>query len=549
VRERAVLVGAALAIAVGFAWGLPGSHSWSADSISPRSCGLGAIVETYRSGHFHAYPPLHMALLTILSLPWIGLAAARVGTAPDLLEGELIKPLYMTGIEVSARLVAAAMALGVIACTIRLWTRLVSRQAGIAAGVLVAANAPFIYYAHTGNLDVPYLFWVSLAVVELDRVACGEPREGQALLAAAAAVLTKDQAAAGLLFVVPIWLLLIPWMARGESVARPGVLRASALTAIAYVVISGAAVNPAGFRARIAFLLGPASQTWAGYPRGLNGATALARDAFWKIPELTSWPVALLAAVGVGVAVVSKRDRLERARILLPLVATVSFTLLFTLTARRSEHRFLLPHSVWLAPYAAVVLERARQAVGRVWRVVAILAAVGAMVPAVLGVASMDATLLADPRYEAERFLAMQPAGSRVEVAGGPIFLPRIPHQLIATRPGVEPLADRQRIAGIAEVIDPAMDPRPRAPDLIVLATELSNEAATEPPPLSAPYGLMGYRDARSRSFLRSLRDGSLGYRRALRATCVLPWPLSCRRVHGSTGGEVWIYERASRVN
>ena len=114
-RERAVLVATALAIAVGFTWGLPGSHAWAADSISPRSCGLGAIVETYRPGHFHTYPPLHMALLTLLSLPWMGIAAASVGTAPDALEAELIKPLYMTGIEVSARLVSAAMALGVIA--------------------------------------------------------------------------------------------------------------------------------------------------------------------------------------------------------------------------------------------------------------------------------------------------------------------------------------------------------------------------------------------------------------------------------------------------
>src|SRR5437763_1019831 len=92
-RERWVVGATAVAIAVGFTWGLPGTHSWSADSISPRSCGLGAIAETYTPGHFHTYPPLHMAWLTLLSLPWMALAAAHVGFGQDALAAELIKPL------------------------------------------------------------------------------------------------------------------------------------------------------------------------------------------------------------------------------------------------------------------------------------------------------------------------------------------------------------------------------------------------------------------------------------------------------------------------
>src|SRR5579859_3886072 len=121
--ERLVLGGFALSIAIGFTWGLPGSSSWAVDSISPRSCGLGAIVETYWPGHFHTYPPLHMALLTVLSLPWMAAAALRVGLDVDALRGELIKPLYMTGIEVGARLLAATMALAIVATTMRWWTR------------------------------------------------------------------------------------------------------------------------------------------------------------------------------------------------------------------------------------------------------------------------------------------------------------------------------------------------------------------------------------------------------------------------------------------
>jgi hypothetical protein len=139
-RDPAVLLQIALglAIAVGFSWGLPGSDSWMADSISPRSCGLGAIVETYLPGHYHKYPPLHMALLSVLSLPWMGLAASRVGAGVDALGAELIKPLYMTGIEVSARLVAAAMAIFALRFTMEHWGRLAGPRARLAAGAVLA---------------------------------------------------------------------------------------------------------------------------------------------------------------------------------------------------------------------------------------------------------------------------------------------------------------------------------------------------------------------------------------------------------------------------
>ena len=35
---------------------------------------------------------------------------------------------------------------------------------------VVATNAIFVLYAHTGNTDVPYLFWLTWAFFELDRV-------------------------------------------------------------------------------------------------------------------------------------------------------------------------------------------------------------------------------------------------------------------------------------------------------------------------------------------------------------------------------------------
>jgi hypothetical protein len=542
--ERAVLAAFAVAIGVGFTWGLPNSNTWAVDAISPRSCGLGAIVETYWPGHFHTYPPLHMAWLTMLSLPWIGLAVLRAGAGLDALGDELIKPLYMTGIEVSARALAAAMALGIVWNTIRWWTRMQGRVAGVGAGIVTASNATLVYYAHTGNLEVPYLFWATWALVEMDRVLCGEPRERQALLFSVAAVLSKDQSASALLLPLPFALVIVPWVSRRASTLRRGLLGSAVLGALVYGVVSGALVNPSGFRRRVAFLLGPASQTWAGYPPGLHGAALLLGHAAQAIPHFTSWPIAF-AALG-GIAIVSASTRgVERARSLLPLLAATSFTLLFTLNARRSEDRFLLPQALFVFPYAAVVVARAWSAWPRA-RLWIGAGAAACAVPALVGVASVDGTLVADSRYEAERFLTRLRSTTRVEIYGTGFFLPRMPSTLRVERPGVEPLAERQRIPGVTEIVDPEMDPRPRAPDVIVLATVLSLEVVTfpPPPPDARPYGSTAYHNDQSHRLFRGLYDGSLGYARTFVARCALPWPLECRDVHDATARDIWIYTK-----
>ncbi|MEO7113053.1 MAG: hypothetical protein ABI183_21625, partial [Polyangiaceae bacterium] len=147
-RSNLVLVPLAVAIVIGCWWGLPGPDSWSADSVSPRTCGLGAIVETYWPGHYHNYPPLHTALLTVLSLPWMGVAALRAGTGQDALATELVKPFYMSIIEASARVLTALMALATVWNTKRLWMRLLNERAGVVAALTVSLNATYVYYAH-----------------------------------------------------------------------------------------------------------------------------------------------------------------------------------------------------------------------------------------------------------------------------------------------------------------------------------------------------------------------------------------------------------------
>jgi hypothetical protein len=231
----------------------------------------------------------------------------------------------------------------------------------------------------------------------------------------------------------------------------------------------------------------------------------------------------------------------------MPALGALSFTLLFTFGARRTECRFLLPQAMLLAPYAAVTFDRLASSLATRARSFARSILVGttliALGPAVLGVGSMAATLLFDARSEAERFLASLPVSTTVEVYGGPHFLPRLPRSLSVTRPGTDDIGGRDPLPGVRELLDPELDITARAPEYVVLSGEFSGSM----PSAQQRFGVRAYADAATIGFLQALTEGRLGYERVLQARCAAPWPFTCRSIEEATNREIWIYRRKLR--
>lgn len=191
------ILGAALVLhIVGIAWGMPASDAWEDDGIAPRDFLVGTY-ETYLPGHYFTYPPVHLLALSLLTSPAWGLALAR---APSLSPGDVIHTMIqvptMTVLTVVARLVSEAMAIGIIYFLAKLAEEVWGKRASLLVALVIAVNAPLTYYAHTSNLDVPYLFWACFALLETVRAMVRhEPRRfRRALLLGALAVGTKDQA-------------------------------------------------------------------------------------------------------------------------------------------------------------------------------------------------------------------------------------------------------------------------------------------------------------------------------------------------------------------
>lgn len=473
-----ILCTAAILRFVGIAWGLPASDGWDDDGIAPRNFLVG-IAETYKSGSYFTYPPLHMIFLAILASPgWIiALFNAHALVQRDVI-AEIIQVPYMTFFAVVARLVSAAMSVGTIYLVGKMAEAIGGRRAGLCAAAACVLNAALTYYGQVTNLDGPYLFWSAFSLWWWMRViAEHEPRHMRwAALSAAAAVATKDQAYAIFLVSVPLALLL--WFAldrwprqNARSVIVTFLLWAS-VAVLALLAVDGAIVNPTGFAARIAFLTGQASTDYAQYQDNWTGRLRLLQDMWAYFPRYYPSAAALLGAFGVLLHVFRSRD--ERSLFvagLLPLLAMISFTVAFNFVALRTENRFLLPQSVFIAVYIGVAVDRLAFASQPLIKYAArgfvlIVAAI-----AFYRCAGIDAAFVADPRYDAERWLdAKVRPGDTIETYGLNVYLPRFPRNAIVTRLDVKPLTARNPLPHVTELDQPFESIEARHPRILVVS-------------------------------------------------------------------------------
>ena len=449
VSLRIVLVLAAVLHGVGLSWGMPASDGWDVDGIAPRDI-LPGLAQTYTPGEYYTYPPLHLALLAILTLPVTIAGVLHTGTmSVDAVIHELIKPSYMTVYAMTARVVSLLMSLGIVLAFAKIAEELApeedKKSAATWAAVLVALDAPFTYYAHATNLDVPYLFWASFSALALVRaVNREEPRRLRgALVFAALAIATKDQAYAMFLLAMPIVVLV---MARQWRTVLREVLIGGAIAIGLLLLVDGAITNPSGFKARLGFLSGSASQDFATYSKDMAGRWAVVVDSVKMFTR--HYPVVIAIPIAIGIVVSARSKKLAA---IVPLALALSFTICFNMVARRVEERFTLLQNLVLAIYGGIGLARTWRSFSWLGR----FAAVALALPAVYLAVRVDTTILQEPRYAAEEYVAATASpGDIVEVHGLNVYLARFEAPLKPMRVGRDRVDKRNPMYGMTEVQD-----------------------------------------------------------------------------------------------
>jgi hypothetical protein len=552
----AVLAAALVLRLFGLSWGLPASDGWDDDGVAPRDF-LAGVVDTYAWGHHTTYPPLHLLLLTVVTAPiWIAALLRAPSFAPQAVVSTFIAVPTMTALAVVARAVTVVMSIGLLWNVAAIGEALRgTRRAGAWAAGGCAACSVLTYYSQTSNLDVPYLFWGVFALRRaVEAMVTREPRRLRAaLVLAALAVCTKDQAYAMFLLAWPagvgLWLATDPAARDLRGPIARELAIGSALAAAAVLVIDGALVNPAGFAARVGFLLGPASQDHAMYAATATGYAHIARDVAFGFGRAYPCEVAPLAIGGVAAAALSTSGASKRAAGLLPALVAASFTLAFDMTARRTEDRFVLPQMVMCGIYAGLALDALQSWLhARPWLFVAI--ALLALVPATFRCAAVDAAMVLDPRYDAERWLRTHVSrGDRLEVYDNNVHLPRLPAGAVSSRVDETPADARSPIPGLAEVCDRFSNVAARDPRWIVVSQFWAYKYLIEPRTLAAlgrvlsPQQEATRQDTGARAYFHGLQDGTLGYRRVhVAAPSSRFWPVV--DIHASLDREIWIYER-----
>ncbi len=553
---------------VGIGWGLPSSDGWDNDGVAPRDF-LAGLVETFVPGHFYTYPPVHLALLAVLTLPVTVVALVR---APSLSQadvvGEILKVPYMTANAYVARAVSLAMSLASIVLVARIAEELRAARtgdrddpavarAGVCAGAFAAVNLSATYYAHTSNLDTPYLFWALASLLVLVRATTRQdPRRlRRAFVLAVLSVATKDQAFGLFLYAYPIalgaFVAFDPWAKTHRREVLREIAIAAGLAVAVFLVADAVVFNPTGFRARLAFLSGSASKDFITYANDWTGRARMLRDAAKDFDHYYPVSLTLIGLAGLAVQLLRAPRRIASW---LPLLCAASYTALFNFTALRTDHRFFMPQSLLLAVYGGMALEPLVFAARRPIRVLAQAALSISFALAIHKCLAVDAQLLYDPRYEAEAWLESELRdGELIETYGNNVYLPRFPAKARVIRVGPEPLDRRNPLPGVTEVQAPFEGAAERRSRFIVLTGGWMWRYLIDPNPHLEPGQVVPPTHARTatdpagtRFFARLTR--SMDEYGVVRGFKYKPYFFPMLDIHASTAREVWIYERKPRT-
>ncbi len=549
-------------------WGTPnGNNTWAADSIKP-GAPLSimyriAVSEGWNSGWFwFKYPLGHVIILSLLYAPylaWLFVSGGISAPSSAYPHGFSDPEQALTTLALIGRSASAVMGAGSVVLVYLCVLRSFGRSAAVAAAVVTALCYPVVFYSHTTNVEMPYLFWMLLALLCAFRLSedATDRRCWVGLGVGAAMSVSTKELAAGAFVLLPLAIAGIhAWKRRPVSQLIGGGLTAALCFAGTLVLANNIWWNPQGFFNRIGFLtqtLEPETALrYAPYyfPIELGGSRGLAVEstqlmlALKRIVESLSLPGTALAAAG---AVLVLRQRPAWAVLLAAFVT--GFYLVGVRAMLSLSMRYVLPITVAGAMLAGIALATLAGP-GRAALPRRLLAVAALVFLAAYGL-DVDRMLAGDGRYGAERWLAanLQP-GHRIEVYQRPTYLPRFPPQAEVTMVEFE-----QR--GPAQLVE-------REPDFIIISSagisgvsvryktdwQSGDSEATVggeylPNQVSSSGKVMNYARKQNLELLAGLRDGSLGYEVAGRFV-VKSWIE--RPLIESLNPEITVYRRSAQT-
>jgi 4-amino-4-deoxy-L-arabinose transferase-like glycosyltransferase len=382
---------------LGVWWGLPGK--WVPIELLPEYV-MGGLQQHFSHGWSDAYPPLQYYVLSIAMAPFMGLAwCCRVSLDDSYTRMVLVN-----------RLVSVAASVGIVAATFAAGKHAFGRRPGLWAAGIMALTTPFLYYAKTANVDVPYLFWFALSLVYYLRVLKGGPLRDYVLFAtfATCSVCTKDQAY-GLYVLMPIPIVVEIWR-RNRREERPQPARralldrrvciAAATSLLLFAAIQNVLFDWDGFLSHVRFITGSGSVPFRVFEPTFTGRWQLFLLTLDLTQQALGWPFAIAVVSGLVIAIGRPDTRRTAFWLLVPIV---SYYLTFINVIVYNYDRFMLPVCLVLALFGGLALDALTAP--REWRVWRMAAAAAVFAYTLLYAGAVDYLMIRDSRYEVDRWL------------------------------------------------------------------------------------------------------------------------------------------------
>lgn len=482
--------------------------------MTPLSVAYHAFIEEGpNSGYFYfKYPFGHQLLLACLQAPVVAVAALtgdldRIATEYPF--GFESPERYLTAMAIVTRLLSAVLGAGLVVLVGLIGGRIAGSLAGVMAALVAAGSYPLMFYSHTSNVEIAFLFWAFLGLYGTVRALEDRSPRWYWVVGAAAAmgVSTKEQIS-GFFALLPVLILAINAIDnRGRPGFRPlprGAITGALACVGVLVLVNGAFYNPSGYLNRWRFLTHtlPADvrERYSAYEFpidfssdwGVADEVVHLGETLAAVATSIGWPACMLGLAGLVLIVVRSRQR--ALYVIVPLIGYYLFSLRLL---KQVEIRYTMPLSTLLAIPAGLVLAELWQ---RGARDKTLRGVVGALlVGGFLYSGEVLLMLTRDARYDAEAW--MEPhleAGRTVEVYQRWTYLPRWQRS-----PGVAQVPfDEISRAGVEE----------RRPDMIVLSSKAREGITLYPnPDWRDGRGMMLEREENGR-FLDALEGGRLDY-------------------------------------
>jgi len=422
-------------------WGIPYATSevtvrgWEVDAVT----GIGVLSElsnllsTGRADWYVAYPLFHYLVLAVAYVPYLALATmtGRLSApGPEFPYGFADPVSAFVALNAIGHAVTVLMGCVTVMAVFVLGRRLLGVKGALIAATIALCSAPFMFYARTGNLDVPALCWTILAFVALERcwtdgltparaIACGS--------FAALAVATKDQSFG--LLALPLVLLLIravriPSSSTMARMRLPFVLVVAGT--VTFLVAGGVIFRPDRFVRHLDYVI-HFRETFTNVryqteltvmrPATLSGRLLLSGDLLRACAAAVGWPVVVTGLAGLAVlwrTVPSVRWMSA---------ALVGYFLLVLVPIEHMQYRYALAPAILLAISAAGIAVRFAMR-----PLVFGLVTVALLMPSLTGAAEITHAMFTDARGPASAWLSQNSmAGDTLGFFGRPHQLPRIP--------------------------------------------------------------------------------------------------------------------------